>query len=89
MPAKAGIQYAALFDIGLSRRGILDRPPEPVIGRRYAPTRWRTMTPNFNLRFCLPHPKTALPIRDIGGRARLVEFVVDRGEDEDLAHHPK
>jgi hypothetical protein len=24
--------------------GILDRPLEPVIGRRNAPTRWRTMT---------------------------------------------
>jgi hypothetical protein len=24
--------------------GILDHPPEPVIGRRVAPTRWRVMT---------------------------------------------
>src|SRR5258705_6819088 len=24
--------------------GILDHPPEPVIGRRIAPTRWRVMT---------------------------------------------
>jgi hypothetical protein len=28
--------------IGVS--GILDRPPEPVIGRRFAPTWWRAMT---------------------------------------------
>jgi hypothetical protein len=26
------------------RRGILDHPLEPVIGRREAPTRWRVMT---------------------------------------------
>jgi hypothetical protein len=26
------------------RLGILDRPLEPVIGRREAPTRWRAMT---------------------------------------------
>jgi hypothetical protein len=26
------------------RFGILDHPPEPVIGRRLAPTRWRMMT---------------------------------------------
>src|SRR3984893_15576917 len=25
-------------------RGVLDHPPEPVIGRRVAPTRWRVMT---------------------------------------------
>jgi hypothetical protein len=25
-------------------RGVLDTPLEPVIGRRYAPTRWRGMT---------------------------------------------
>src|ERR1700726_2202561 len=27
--------------------GILDRPPEPVVGRRVAPTRWRTMTVSY------------------------------------------
>jgi hypothetical protein len=37
------IQYAAAsrFIIGVS--GILDHPPEPVIGRPFAPTRWRAM----------------------------------------------
>jgi hypothetical protein len=33
-----------LLDSIIGRLGILDRPPEPVIGRRYAPTRWRAMT---------------------------------------------
>jgi hypothetical protein len=27
--------------------GVLDRPLEPVIGRRVAPTRWRAMTNSF------------------------------------------
>jgi len=37
------IQYAAAsrFQYGVS--GMLDRPLEPVIGRREAPTRWRAM----------------------------------------------
>jgi hypothetical protein len=30
--------------IYLDRRGVLDRPPEPVIEQRFALTRWRTMT---------------------------------------------
>jgi hypothetical protein len=43
-PRMRGIQYAAAPRFHHKRLGILDRPPEPVIGRRYAPTRWRTMT---------------------------------------------
>jgi hypothetical protein len=45
MPRESGassIPEALIID--LERRGVLDRPPEPVIGRRFAPTRWRTMT---------------------------------------------
>ena len=34
IPAQAGIQHAAAFRLNLSVSGILDRPPEPVIGRR-------------------------------------------------------
>jgi hypothetical protein len=39
-----GIQYAAAsrFIIGVS--GILDRPPEPVIGLAEGETRWRALT---------------------------------------------
>jgi hypothetical protein len=44
MPAQAGIQYAAAIERNHRRYGILDHPPEPVIGRRAAPTRWRVMT---------------------------------------------
>jgi hypothetical protein len=33
-----------LFDFIIGVSGILDRPLEPVIGRRDAPTRWRAMT---------------------------------------------
>jgi hypothetical protein len=43
-PKKAGIQYSEALMIDLERRGVLDRPPKPVIGRRFAPTRRRTMT---------------------------------------------
>jgi hypothetical protein len=39
-----GIQYAAAFRFRHGRCGPLDRPLEPVIGRRIAPTRWRAMT---------------------------------------------
>jgi hypothetical protein len=39
-----GIQYAAASPFITGVSGILDRPPELVIGRRDAPTRWRTMT---------------------------------------------
>jgi hypothetical protein len=31
------------LDSMIGASGILDRPPEPVIGRRVAPTRWRVM----------------------------------------------
>src|SRR5258708_6887346 len=44
-PRKRSIQYAAASRTNLSGSGILDHPPEPVIGRRDAPTRWRVMTP--------------------------------------------
>jgi hypothetical protein len=44
IPAKAGIQYVASYRFNHRRLGILDRPPEPVIGRRSAPTYWRAMT---------------------------------------------
>jgi hypothetical protein len=43
-PRKRSIQYAAAFRFHHWRLGILDRPPEPVIGRRKAPTRWQAMT---------------------------------------------
>jgi hypothetical protein len=33
------------FGFWASKMRLLDRPLEPVIGRRFAPTRWRTMTP--------------------------------------------
>jgi hypothetical protein len=39
IPAKAGIQYPA------APPGLLDRPPEPVIGPAKGRTRWRAMTP--------------------------------------------
>jgi hypothetical protein len=42
-----GIQYAAAYRSITGVSGILDHPPEPVIGRRYAPTRWRVMTAGF------------------------------------------
>jgi hypothetical protein len=45
-PRKRGIQYPRGGDAGLRSRGVLDRPLEPVIGRRFAPTRWRAMTAN-------------------------------------------
>src|ERR1700722_16241082 len=39
-----GILYAKALRFHHERLGVLKRPPEPVIGRRFAPTRWRTMT---------------------------------------------
>jgi hypothetical protein len=42
MPAQAGIQYSVR--VRMRDRRVLDHPPEPVIGRRFAPTRWRMMT---------------------------------------------
>jgi hypothetical protein len=33
-----------LLGSSINASGILDHPPEPVIGRRFAPTRWRVMT---------------------------------------------
>jgi hypothetical protein len=44
------------------RLGILDRPPEPVIGRRNAPTRWRAMTAESVLRFGSPRTTTGFEI---------------------------
>jgi hypothetical protein len=41
---KRGIQCPRGGDAELRSRGVLDRPLEPVIGRRFAPTRWRAMT---------------------------------------------
>jgi len=41
---KAGYSVRCGFAIYRRCSGILDRPLEPVIGRRFAPTRWRTMT---------------------------------------------
>jgi hypothetical protein len=38
MPAQAGIQYAVRSRLNNERLGLLV-PPQPVIGRRYAPTR--------------------------------------------------
>ncbi len=38
------IQYAVASRLNQWRLGVLDRPPEPVIGRRVASTRWRAMT---------------------------------------------
>jgi hypothetical protein len=38
------IQYTAASGFITAASGILDHPPEPVIGRRVAPTRWRAMT---------------------------------------------
>jgi tRNA pseudouridine38-40 synthase len=40
MPAKAGIQYAAHTEINPRRLGVLDHPPEPVIGLAEGETRW-------------------------------------------------
>jgi hypothetical protein len=38
------IQYAVASRLNQWRLGVLDRPPEPVIGRRVASTRWLAMT---------------------------------------------
>jgi len=38
------IQYAAPFEIYLRRPGLLDTPPELVIGLAEGETRWRGMT---------------------------------------------
>src|ERR1700687_6240347 len=43
-PRRRGIQYAAALDILLRPRGILDRPPEPVVRPAEGRTGWRTMT---------------------------------------------
>src|SRR5258708_35984693 len=43
-PAQAGYPVLRAVEVYLRQRGVLDRPLEPVIGRRGAPTRWRTMT---------------------------------------------
>jgi hypothetical protein len=48
MPAKEGIQYAAASRFIASVSGILDHPLEPVIGQRFALTRWRMMTAVFS-----------------------------------------
>jgi len=44
IPAKAGIQYSPTPMSISEKLWILDRPLEPVIGRRAAATRWRAMT---------------------------------------------
>src|SRR3978361_1899111 len=61
MPAKAGDPVPpALSTESLAVSEILDQPPEPVIGRRFAPTRWRVMTAALGL---LPHsPAAPLPL---------------------------
>jgi hypothetical protein len=47
--------------------GILDHPPEPVIGRRVAPTRWRVMTDGVNVK----QPQS----RDLAARcARVLRY---------------
>jgi len=43
-PRRRGIQYAAASRLITAASGILDRPPEPVIGLAEGETRWRTMT---------------------------------------------
>src|ERR1700726_3565227 len=63
-------------------RGVLDHPPEPVIGRRVAPTRWRVMTiggrlaasRQFRFRNLLrqPRPQRRQPLR-------MVAPFADRG----------
>jgi hypothetical protein len=40
-PRRRVIQYSAASVVSLDRRGVLDARPEPVVGRRFAPTRWR------------------------------------------------
>src|SRR6201987_3213595 len=45
MPRAGGVSNTPQpFGSSTGVSGMLDRPPEPVIGRRFAPTRWRTMT---------------------------------------------
>jgi hypothetical protein len=39
-----GIQYAAASRLRRNCSGILDHPPEPVIGLAEGETRWRVMT---------------------------------------------
>jgi len=41
--------------VGLDRdaSGMLDAPAEPVIGRRFAPIRWRGMTANWLFDMCI------------------------------------
>jgi len=42
--AKADDPVLRGVSVYLKRRRLLDAPLEPVIGRRFAPTRWRGMT---------------------------------------------
>ena len=44
IPAHAGNQYTAAYRSITTASGILDHPLEPVIGQRFALTRWRMMT---------------------------------------------
>jgi hypothetical protein len=44
MSEKARIQSSQSPVIEPNLRGVLDRPAEPVIGRRLAPIHWRMMT---------------------------------------------
>ncbi|HEU0149660.1 MAG TPA: hypothetical protein VFR21_22615, partial [Bradyrhizobium sp.] len=43
-PRRRGIQYAAASQFPSAVSGILDRPPEPVIGLAEGETRWRMLT---------------------------------------------
>src|ERR1700736_3565262 len=69
--------------------GLLDPPPEPVIGRRVAPTRWRVMTiggrlaasRQFRFRNLLrqPRPQRRQPLR-------MVAPFADRGRIDRTAY---
>jgi hypothetical protein len=54
--------------------GILDRPLEPVIGRRGAPTRWRAMTAGNMGAFVVIVANTNTRVRDPAARARVLLF---------------
>ena len=53
IPAHAGNQYTAAYRSIATASGILDHPLEPVIGQRFALTRWRMMTAVVEARLSL------------------------------------
>jgi 2-polyprenyl-6-methoxyphenol hydroxylase-like FAD-dependent oxidoreductase len=61
-PRRRAIQYSRVSVMEPRSRGILDTPPEPVIGLAEGETRWRSMTISAGaasaLRVCRTHPSS-------------------------------